>query len=61
LDSQGLSVTESQERPVENKENVKPADNGYNFPVVKGGIDEDIEREPIIQILLDKFNGELLQ
>jgi len=61
LDSQIISVTESQERPVEKLENVKPADNGYSFPVVKGGIDEDIEREPVIQILLDKFNGELLQ
>jgi hypothetical protein len=42
-------------------ENVKPADNTYGFSVVKGGIDEDIEKEPIIQILLDKFNGELLE
>jgi len=64
LDSQIIPVTEPQERPVnnvDNKENVKPADNSYNFPVVKAGIDEDIEREPVIQILLDKFNGKLLQ
>jgi hypothetical protein len=40
---------------------MKPVDNSYNFPVVKSGIDEDIEKEPVIQILLDKFNGQLLE
>ena len=61
MDSQLFSGIESKERPVDNLENVKPVENTTYFPVVKGGIDEDIKREPIIEILLDKFNGELLQ
>jgi hypothetical protein len=41
-------------------ENLNPAGDSYNFTSTKAGIDKDIEEEPLIKILLDKFNGELL-